>query len=424
MTQRLFGFNVLTCQIIISNDSPLLGGELKDVQYILNEVHQVKINASYSNLVSTAEITLPRATLIEAATSKRPGVKTKDLMGNGQTSMFVKGQRVMISLGYDDNGNNRNNKRLFEGFIVSIDANNPYTIYCEDMGYLLRHNSVLPFSTGNKATPINALADDILKGTDLELHPLSRRMDIHANPMTIDKNLSAAEILEMLKPSGLVSFIKYYQGKPYLAITRNMFNAQDGETLLAGDSDSMPIINFQENVANDNLKFIEFGANELALTAISLRPDKTKVQFTIIRSKENPDEFQVINETKMSKKAVKNNAANTYKDAQENYKNTQNNKEGKFDLSSYNVRTFNQYNVTREELLKNAKAAFTTISQTGIEGTVTVFGDFGLQPATLVRFYDERNPDKNGVFVVSEVDTDFGVNGYRQTIKVPFKRSN
>ena len=161
----------------------------------------------------------------------------------------------------------------------------------------------------------------------------------------------------------------------------------------------------------------------MALTAVSLYPDNSRIQLTIIRDKANPSEFQVINETKLTKKQIKRASAINYDDMVENYRNTQN-KQDKFDLSAYSVRTYHEFNISREELIKNAKSAFNSISQTGIEGTVTIFGDFGIQPASMVRLYDRRNPDKNGVYIVSEVETTFGTGGYRQKIKIPFKRSN
>ena len=423
MADRLFNFNVLTSMIIISNDPGVGDIGYSDVKYIIKEVSEVKIESSYNSLINKAEVTLPRATIIEATTSKKVGVKTKELMGDGTNSIFRRGQRITIWLGYDDDGSNRNNKKMFDGYIVSVVPDNPYTLYCEDFGYKLKTNAVKPFSSGKQGCKINDVIGNILEGTGLKLHPLSERMNINIGNILIEKSKSAADILESWKKFGLLSFIKYYQGQPYLAISRTFFSVNSGETLIAGDSDVIPIIDFQDNVANDDLQIMQLDSSLLALTAVSLYPDNSRIQLTIIRDKAKPSEFQVINETKLTKKQIKRSSALNYDDMVENYRNTKN-KQDKFDLSAYNVRTYHEFNLDRDELIKNAKSAFNSISQTGIEGTITLFGDFGLQPASMVRLYDRRNTDKNGVYVVSEVETTFGSGGYRQKIKIPYKRSN
>ena len=38
--------------------------------------------------------------------------------------------------------------------------------------------------------------------------------------------------------------------------------------------------------------------------------------------------------------------------------------------------------------------------------------------------YDNLNPERNGTYVVSEVITTFGVKGYRQKLKIPYKLSD
>lgn len=421
LLNRLMSYNVLTCMIIVSDSPALYDPEYEGVQYVFKEVNEISISSSYNNLVSKATITLPRATMLETTTGRDVGVKTKDLIGND--GAFKIGQRVTIYIGYDDDGSNQMNKRMFDGYIISVDSDNPYTLYCEDIAYKLKKNAVQPFSSGTKGTKINDIIDIVLKDTGLSLHPLSERMNIEIGNVRLEKSKSAAEILESWKKFGLVSFIKYYQGVPYLALSRTFFSTNTDQTLIANDDDTIPVIDFQENVVSDSLKFLQLDMDTLALTAVSLYPDNTRLQLTIIRDKADPSQFQVINETRLSKKQVKQRFGNTYDDMVENYKNTQN-KQDKFDLSGYNVRTYHNYNVTRDQLIANAKSAFNNISQTGIEGDVTIFGDYGIQPGQMVRLYDERNPEKNGVFVVSEVHTTFGVNGYRQKLKMPFKRSN
>ena len=52
---------------------------------------------------------------------------------------------------------------------------------------------------------------------------------------------------------------------------------------------------------------------------------------------------------------------------------------------------------------------------------VTLFGDLALNTAVQVELIDDRNPSKNGVYIVDEVVTKFGTEGYRQTISIPYR---
>ena len=43
---------------------------------------------------------------------------------------------------------------------------------------------------------------------------------------------------------------------------------------------------------------------------------------------------------------------------------------------------------------------------------------------TGIQLTDNLNPERNGTYVVSEVITTFGVRGYRQKLKIPYKLSD
>lgn len=420
--KRIFGFNVLTCMITIGDPDPI-DPSINKVKYFLKEVNNIEIEDSYSTLINKATVSIPRGTILESVENDSDGVRFRELVGPTANSIYQRGQRITIWLGYDDDGVNRNNKKMFDGYIVSVESGNPYTLHCEDLGYMLKKNAIQPYTSTKKGVSINDVMPIILKGTGLKLHPLSERMDIKIGQIILQKSKSAAEVLEQWKKFGLLSFIKFYQGVPHLAISRTFFSVKGEETLVAGEDDDPPMIDFQDNVVVDDLKIMDLETDTLALTAISLYPDNSMLELTIIQNKSKPTEFEIVNEKRLSKKQLKQKFANDIEDIVQNYKNTRN-VQDRFDLSAYSVRTYHEYNLDRDDLIKNAKAAFSKISQTGIEGTVTVFGDFGLRAASMVKLFDARNPERNGVYIISEVHTTFGVGGYRQKIKIPYKRSS
>ena len=57
----------------------------------------------------------------------------------------------------------------------------------------------------------------------------------------------------------------------------------------------------------------------------------------------------------------------------------------------------------------------------GIEGSLTIFGELDIQPAQIIGLVDQRQPEKNGYYLVESVDIDFGMNGYRKKLKLPYK---
>ena len=57
----------------------------------------------------------------------------------------------------------------------------------------------------------------------------------------------------------------------------------------------------------------------------------------------------------------------------------------------------------------------------GIDGSLTLFGDLKLKSGMKVELVDNRFPDKNGYYLVEEVTTIFGTDGFSQTIKLPYK---
>lgn len=64
---------------------------------------------------------------------------------------------------------------------------------------------------------------------------------------------------------------------------------------------------------------------------------------------------------------------------------------------------------------------FRNYNLNGITGSLTLFGDLALTTGVQVELIDQRNPSKNGVYIVEQVTTTFGTNGYRQKITVPYR---
>lgn len=92
------------------------------------------------------------------------------------------------------------------------------------------------------------------------------------------------------------------------------------------------------------------------------------------------------------------------------------------DLSKYTVIPYisRKIGVTESELVQEAEEYFENYNRNGVDGTLVIFGDLNIKAAAKVELLDFREPEKNGWYRVEEVNTKFGVSGFRQTLKLPY----
>ena len=125
-------------------------------------------------------------------------------------------------------------------------------------------------------------------------------------------------------------------------------------------------------------------------------------------------EFQTINATQISKKTHKI-TGNTTADGAVT--------KTKVDLSTYTIVPYMSPNmrINSDKLVEETIEYFKNYNLNGITGSLTLFGDLALNTAVQVELTDDRNPSKNGVYLVDEVTTSFGTGGYRQKLTLPTK---
>ena len=409
------GISRLNCLITIGDENPNNRQDIMN-KILINEVVNIEINDLYKTLINTARIEFTRQITVNSFVKDDFGVREQKLIGD-ENSVFARGKRINIKLCY---GDDENLKTMFDGYVVSVIPGNPFAIELEDMGYILKQTALKATSTNASGVYINEIMPQILKGTGIELHPSTKTMNIKVGQLVFPQNCTAADILNRFKTWGIVSYIRYYNDKPYLAIGRTLFSANTSESVLHDMLDEPYNIYFNENVAQSNLSVKKLDINLLALEAIAMYPNNSMYKATIRRDPANLSQFQVINESKISKKQIKETALSET-DANNDLSNLVGTHNNKIDLSGYNICTYHEFNVDRETLIKNAQAKFSEMAKTGVDGDITLFGDYGLQAGCKVNLIDDFNPEINGVYIVSEVTTSFGVNGYRQKIKIPYK---
>ena len=194
-----------------------------------------------------------------------------------------------------------------------------------------------------------------------------------------------------------------------------------------GSSDT-PQIQFDYHVAQDNLTLMNCDPRYLAVSAEGFKFEGNKQIKYNVTVRLNPEwtgqndtehkKFQILNETKLSKKSLKLGAIPKSKT------------KDRVNLSAYNVIPYvsSKIGISEDELIKEAEAFFEEYNRNGVEGSITIFGDLHrtnlgmrhLESGMKVVLLDKREPEKQGWYLIEEINTKFGVNGFRQTLKLPY----
>ena len=141
----------------------------------------VNIKQSVSNLVDTAEITLPLTPYLRQDNTDGTLIPERGIV-------FNPGDRVTIRMGYDDDITQR-----FEGFIARISNTVPMTLYCEGYASQLR-NVIFNYSYTN--TTLKKMLSDLCAGTDITISPYT--VDLPLSNIFF-RNASGLKVLEWVQ---------------------------------------------------------------------------------------------------------------------------------------------------------------------------------------------------------------------------------
>ena len=455
------GLDILVCKILIWEPSDKNTIETDDPSedkcLVIRECESIEIEESFKKLIGTALVKFPKGTIIKRTQT------AEDLEKNGATTVYTErlndgtitekrtgsslaqpsdfkvGQRIRIYLGYyRDTGKvfqNETERRQtmesealshapnFDGYIVKCSVSTPLEIKCENVASNLKRKTC-PNVIINKATVVDLLKADgkykLLAGTGLELHPdtLSEQTDI--GKIKLSDDLTVADVLTEWSKYGLYCFVCYEDNKPYIKVGVPYSKKKTKMIENSNESANGTLIQFDYHVATDNLTLMNVDPAYLAVSAEGFKMEGDKQIKYSVTIRLNPQwtgtsdtehkKFQLLNETKLSRKAMKMGAVTKSKSSD------------KVDLSQYHIIPYvsRKIGVSEDELVEEAEEYFENYNRNGVEGTLTLFGDLHIRSAAKVELLSLRNPEKNGWYRVEEVNTLFGVNGFRQTLKLPY----
>lgn len=474
-------FQILICCIKVWNmkDSSNIMSVPDDVM-LISEVSEIEIEESYKKLIWNATVKFPRGTVVrktitpenqaEIADDPSLGVSTnnsgviEEVRKNASVAtneMFKPGQRIRIYLGYTDdpeiariaktNATGKtifNDKQtltrytedaqylsekamhiMFDGYITKVSVDTPIELHCENLLSSLK-SITCPKKTLAKATINDIIGPDgklkLLEGTGLKLHSDTVATEFSIGKIDLVPDLTLADVLTEWAKYGIYCYYCDDNGEPAIQIARAYFSSKDndpklkGSILNANSEIITPVkILFDYHVAQNGLSATIAEKDFIGVEAEGLASEGGKDKFIHMTILKNPkykegdppdDKYRVVNESTLSKKAMKLGCRPLSK------------AKDHVDMKLYTKIPYHSRKipVTRDELLEEAIQYLEGYNVNGIEGSLTLFGDLHLHTATKVELVDNRYPGKNGYYLVEEVNTTFGVDGYRQTIKMPY----
>ncbi len=431
--------DVLCCRIRIGDPDPDNPMVIKNPVEI-SEVYEIEINESYKDLIGSATLKFPKGTVCQStivgpitAEGKDATKITTELMQDGvlvekrntqhviEEGTFKTGQRINIKLGY-----NGYLKNMFDGYITTYNSDSMVKIECENMAYKLKLKQAPKFETPASGVSVNEILEgkyNLLKDTGFKIHSDTRKFDIRIGKVKITDNFTVADILNDWSKYKVYCFLKYDADSPddmpAIAIGRP-YSSSKSQPVFPTDISGPFKIYYDYHVASNDLTVLKTDPKFLAVTGKALGSNEKFFEVTVRLNpeydseKENSNEFQVVNATQITKKMHKLTGNTTAKGAET---------KTKVDLSTYTVVPYMSPNmkINSDKLVEETIEYFKNYNLNGIEGSISIFGDFGMPCAVQVELIDERNPSKNGVYLVEEVTTTFGVNGYRQKLTIPIK---
>mgnify|MGYP006988825725 CR=1 FL=1 len=368
------------------------------------------------------------------------------------------GNRIEIRLGYAyseeeferikaGEGKDLNLDLVFTGFITGISVGTPLEIECENMAHLLTTFSI-PKNITDK-TPLHVvdfLGDDgkykLLKDTGLELTESTKQCvgdkKIDVRGAAVSDQMSVVDVIDLWRKQGVMSYMvdDNATGVSKLRVARIYYAGPGGTGMPTneveyitynGGDNVYVIIQADWDVASDDLGLMHTDKKYLAVEAEGKNKDGNWFKLTVIKRPDIEDEGWAVDSSGQfyisNEREYKPRKARKRSNGSKNTMVKQSKLANKISMKRYNVVPYisTKLSITRDELVKEAISYWRSYVPNGIEGSITIFGELDIQPAQIIGLVDQRQPEKNGYYLVESVDIDFGQNGYRKKLKLPYK---
>lgn len=358
-----------------------------------------------------------------------------------EPSMFSNGDRIEIRCGYtqdplvaekiDEYEDHKCLNLVFSGYITGISPQSPIELRCEDLAYVFKTVSCDDvLSKGNRKVMDFFDAGgkyDWLNGTGIELHPDVSKQDINVGAVNVTHHITVADVLHEWSKSGLVCFMRRCDDGIFrLSIGRTYMSTTATDTadsvMYHPEGDGIPVIYSDWDIADDGLSIMEVDKKFVIIDAEGWKVENGQNYHCKFSLRLNPEwspqnnsveKYQFIND----KDWTSNRKGKRKKGSRETVQNKV------AELKNYSRYPYmaKKWGLTKDELKREAIEYYENFNPSGVTGKLTIFGGRDIVPTSIIALVDIRQPARQGFYVVEEVNTKFGVNGYRQEITLPYR---
>lgn len=358
-----------------------LSSQISVGAWVFDFVTNVEITSSWDTLTDTCTIEIPRN-----ISFKRDGEDLTEFIG-GENPVFFRGDQVIVKLGYDGFLKTR-----FMGRLSDVMPRKPLVLVCEDESYRLKQafiDDTINFEKTTLKDIINTLFEEETGGS-LDFIPESDKAiaDVSIEGKIDVSKTTVAKVLDFLRSKlGIVSYWRanfdgdvpapiFVSGLPYSTEEAFLVNKEL-------DNNNVPYFTSGDETINEEFttKF-KFGQNIIddeGLTYKRINDQKVLV-------------------TGASKQ--KDNSVLTYEAGNE----------------GGDVENVKFPGLTQSELESFVQERVRRSKYEGFEGSFDAFLEPMVRHGETVEMINNDFPEKNGIYLIKEVTTKFGVGGGRQVI--------
>lgn len=364
----------------------------KDV-FTFDFINNFELNSSWLNLTDTGKLILPKKVYIKNKQGKAVTWFGKDLISNpNEVPILLRGDKIEISLGYEyyegaDKKTELN--KIFEGYISNIINRMPIELDLEDNMWLLKQVQA-PNKTYN--TSLEEIIKDLL--TYVPNQPFTYKDKLNGEPIVTTfgtfttQNETIAQVLDRLQKD--FRFESYFRGNE-LRCGSIVYYPEDRETKL---------FKFQYNVISDTLQYKRVDDVKIGVYVNTF-------ETTVLKTK-NKDGSNKVSTKKVKKFGYYKKGVLTIVDDKPN-------------LFDGEVRTINGMAMPADKLNDYVTKELNRVTWNGWRGSFVGFGLPKVKHGDAVNIVDNILPERNGTYMVKQVVTTFGMEGFRQEIHLDLR---
>ena len=393
--------------------------------FFIDFVNSGEIVSSWANLTDTCKIVIPYNIYVLDDNNKPTNWTGKGIYATKdktQSPLFLRNDKISVTLGYfysgwDMEGNKlqqgqellvTSDAPIFSGYIVKIKNRIPITLECEDEMFQMKQisckNKIYSGKSGvknilGKPGTVALMLRSILQdagllssdnGADGLYTVTDGGTDVNVGDFRV-QNETMADVLNRLKKDAHLH--SWFRGKELRC---------SGIAYYPEDIIKQTVFAFQQNIISDTLEYTDKDDLNVAINAYAENVTFSGATNADGSPKGKKQRLEIL----LTKEGIK-------------YSNVNGKITGNKELYKGSIIRFPVLSdsvITLKEITDRAKLEFQKLYYSGCHGSITTFGQPAVQHGQAAIIQDQVLKERDGTYLIKEVRTNFGMNGFRQQI--------